>query len=114
MKSFRRRSLNWLWKAVLATAALGGFLLLGGAPRAVADDNYCQRRLAKADHRVHEAVEHHGWNSSQAERARHELHQAREYCWGHFHKWWDEDGHRWHTERDWDEHDHDHDREHDH
>jgi hypothetical protein len=38
------------------------------------------------------------------------LHEAREYCWAHAHRWWDEDGRRWHTDRDWDEHDHDRDR----
>jgi hypothetical protein len=108
------RSRKWFVRAALAAVAAGGFLLLSSAPRAVADDNECQHRLAKADHRVHEAVEHHGWNSSQANHARQQLHEAREYCWSRVHKWWDEDGHRWHTERDWDEHDHDHDRDHDH
>jgi hypothetical protein len=24
------------------------------------------------------------------------------------HRWWDEHEHRWHTERDWDDHDHGH------
>jgi len=43
--------------------------------------------IAKADHKLHEAVEHHGWNER--------------------HRWWDEDGHRWHSDRDWDDHDHD-------
>jgi len=114
MKSFLSRSMKRFGKVVLAAAALGGFLVLGATPRAVADDDACRHRLVKADHRLHEAAEHHGWNSPQAEHARHELHEAREYCWGKFHKWWDEDGHRWHTERDWDDHDHDHDRDHDH
>jgi hypothetical protein len=114
MKSFLSRNMKRFGRVVLATAALGGFLLLGAAPRAVADDDSCRHRLVKADHRLHEAAEHHGWNSPQAEHARHDLHEAREYCWGKFHKWWDEDGHRWHTERDWDDHDHDHDRDHDH
>jgi hypothetical protein len=52
-------------------------------------------------------VEHHGWNSRQAEHARHELHDARERCWNERHRWWDEDGHRWRSDRDWDDHDHD-------
>jgi hypothetical protein len=41
--------------------------------------------------------------------ARQQLHEAREYCWSHAHKWWDEGNHRWHTDRDWDDRDHDHD-----
>ena len=111
MKTFLTRNLRLFGKTLLATAALGGFLLLAGAPRAVADDDYCRHRLSKADHRLHEAVEDHGWNSKQADRARHELHEARERCWNRDHRWWDEHGHRWHTERDWDEHDHDRDRD---
>ena len=80
--------------------------LFVAAPAAQADD-HCQRRIAHADHRLHEAVEHHGWPSPQAERRRHELAEARSYCWEHSHRWWDEDGHRWHDQRDWDDHDHD-------
>jgi hypothetical protein len=38
------------------------------------------------------------------------LREAREYCWEHSHRWWDEDGHRWRSGRDWDDHDHDRDR----
>jgi hypothetical protein len=98
-------------KVVLATAALAGMAALAGTPRALADeDDGCQRRIVKADHKLHEAVEHHGWDSKQADHARHELHEARERCWNERHRWWDEDGHRWHSDRDWDDHDHDRDR----
>ena len=113
MKTLLARNITLFGNTVLA-AALGGFLLLAGTPRAFADHDDCQRRIARADHRLHEATEHHGWNSRQAERARHELHEAREHCWSRYHRWWDEDSHRWHTERDWDDHDHDRDRDHDH
>ena len=95
-------------KAMLATVAFVGLVAFTGAPSALADDDRgCQRRIAKADHKLHEAVEHHGGNSKQADRARHELHDARERCWNERHRWWDEDGHRWHSDRDWDDHDHD-------
>jgi hypothetical protein len=95
-------------KAMLAAAMFVGMLAFAGVPRASAEDyEHCQRRIAKADHKLHEAVEHHGWNSKQADRARHQLHEARERCWNENHRWWDEDGHRWHTDRDWDDHDHD-------
>jgi hypothetical protein len=100
-----------LGKTLLAGSALAGFLLFTGAPRLRADDDDCQRRIAKADHRLHEAIEHHGRNSRQADNARRNLHEAREYCWGRGHRWWDEDEHRWRSERDWDDHDHDRDRE---
>jgi len=41
------------------------------------------------------------------ERRETRLREAREWCWTHEHKWWDEDNRRWHTDRDWDDHDHD-------
>ncbi len=95
-------------KAMFATALFAGMLTFTGTPSALADDDRsCQRRIAKADHKLHEAEEHHGWNSKQADHARHELHEARERCWNERHRWWDEDGHRWHSDRDWDDHDHD-------
>ena len=100
-------------KWALAAVALAGFLAVTGVPRAHADDD-CQRRIAKADHRIHEALEHHGAQSKQAERARHELREARERCWSASHRWWDEDQRRWRTERDWDDRDHDRDRSRDH
>jgi len=98
---------RFLGKAMLATALFAGMLAFTGTPRALAEDDHgCHRRIAKADHRLHEAVEHHGWESKQADRARHQLREAREHCWNESHRWWDEDGHRWHTERDWDDRDH--------
>ena len=106
-----RHILNTLPFKKTAFALLAGFLMFIGAPRLHADNDYCQRRIARADHRLHEAIEHHGYRSRQAEQRRHELHEVRERCWNAHHKWWDEDAHRWHTERDWDDHDHDHDRD---
>ena len=100
-KKFRSR-------ALLASAVVLGMLAFAGAPSASAD-NYdkCQRRIAKEEHRLHEAVEDHGWYSRQADHARHELREARERCWNERHRWWDEDGRRWHSDRDWDDRDHD-------
>src|SRR3989442_1053912 len=96
-------------RALLVSAVVLGMLAFAGAPRASAEDyDRCQRRIAKADHRLHEAAEPHGWESRQVVNARQQLHEAREYCWTHAHKWWDEGNHRWHTGRDWDDHDHDH------
>jgi hypothetical protein len=95
-------------RLVLTAAALLGLLAFASPPRASGESyDGCQRRIWKADHKLHEAVEHHGWTSRQAERARFELRRARERCWNQNHRWWDEDGRRWHTDRDWDDHDHD-------
>jgi hypothetical protein len=111
METERRLGIIKFWKLLLTGLALTAVLLFTGAPRVRADESECQHRLAKADHRLHEAVEHHGWDSKQAEHARHELHEAREHCWTTFHRWWDEDDHRWHTDHDWDD---DHGRQHPH
>jgi hypothetical protein len=108
MKTLHFQGKRFFGRLVLATAAMVGLLAFAGAPRASAETyDSCQRRIAKADHRLHEAIEHHGWESRQADRARHELREARERCWRERHRWWDEDGHRWRTDRDWDDHDHD-------
>jgi hypothetical protein len=109
MTNERRLGIFEVGKLLVTGAALTGMLLFSSAPRVRADESECHYRLAKADHRLHEAVEHHGWDSRQAEHARHELREAREYCWNTYHRWWDEDEHRWHTDRDWDdEHGHPH------
>lgn len=99
------------WREVCSRVLLGAVILGGGlsfrAASAKADDDDCQRRVARADHRLHEAAERHGWESPQAEHWRHELHEARERCWRERRRWWDEDARRWRSDRDWDDRDHD-------
>ena len=104
------RLVRWLASLVVGVALLG----FTAVPRAHADDKEeeCRHRIEHADHNLHEAIEHHGPNSSAAEHARHELHEARERCWHDYHKWWDEDQHRWREQQDWDDHDHDRDLDH--
>ncbi|HEY2461122.1 MAG TPA: hypothetical protein VGI16_09945 [Candidatus Acidoferrum sp.] len=101
-------------RKLIATGTLAAFLAFAAAPLVRASEAECRARMERADHRVHEAAEHHGWDSREAEHARGQLREAREYCWSHEHKWWDVDGRRWHSDRDWDDHDHDHGRDHDH
>jgi len=114
METSLTRKIGSLGEAVLSAAIIAGLLLFAGTTRAPADDHDCQKRVAKADHNLHEAIKHHGRESKQADHARHELQEAREHCWNTEHKWWDEDAKRWRTERDWDDHDHDRDWDHDH
>jgi len=69
-------------KAALATAALGGFFLFAGAANAQAADRYdCDRAIRYSDHRLHEAIEHRGYYSREANYWRHERHEAFERCW---------------------------------
>ena len=106
---------NFLWiRSALAGAALAGALALIGTPAVRADQRDCQRRIARADRQVHQAAERYGWQSRQADNARYRLRREREYCWSHVHRWWDEDGRRWRTDRDWNDRDHDHERGRDH
>ena len=96
----------FLGKWALAALAVAAFTVMAGVPKLQAADD-CQRRIAHADHRLHEAIEHYGYQSREAAEARHELHEEREHCWKANNRWWDEDRHRWHDQRDWDDRDHD-------
>ena len=94
--------------SVLAGGILTTFLVFAAVPRLHAEDlDRCQRRVGHAEHELHESIEKHGRNSKQANHERRELHSARERCWRERHQWWDEHEHRWHNDRDWNEHDHD-------
>ena len=86
---------------------IAGALIFGASSVVRADDD-CQKRTIKADHNLHEAIEKHGPHSPQAEHWRSELAEARSYCYEHNHRWWDEDARRWHSDKDWDDHDHEH------
>ena len=110
MKRTRNQFGSSTKQSLLFIAALCAAFLLTAVPRARAEDpERCQRRVEHAEHELHEAIEHHGRHSRQADHERRELREARERCWRERHQWWDEHEHRWHTERDWDEHDHDRD-----
>jgi hypothetical protein len=94
--------------SLLSGALLTAALLFNTVSRLHAEDqDRCQRRVAHAEHELHESIEKHGRNSKQANHERRELHSARERCWRERHRWWDEHEHRWHNDRDWNEHDHD-------
>jgi len=65
-------------KTALAAAALGGLLFFAGP--AGAADRDCERRIARTQHRLHEAIEDHGYYSRQANHQRHELREAYDRC----------------------------------
>ena len=99
-----------LRNSLMFLALVTGLSLFTAMPRAHAESvEQCQRRIAHAEHDLHEAIEHHGRRSRQADHERRELHEARERCWREHHRWWDEHEHRWREQRDWDERDHDRD-----
>jgi len=97
------RNCSSLFVKGFAGIALAGMMGLC-AQQVRADD--CQKRVDKADHQLHEAIEHRGYQSDNAEHARHELQEAREQCWNGDHRWWDPDQKQWHNQRDWDDNDH--------
>jgi hypothetical protein len=85
-------------KAALASVALGGFFLFAGASSAQAHEwDHCGRGTDRAQWKLHEAIEHHGFYSRQADHWRHELREEQERCW------------RERREQEWREH-HDDDR----
>lgn len=91
MSALFKNSAKLLGKATLATAALGGLLLFAGAPSAKANDgSYGDRRIDRAEWKLHEAIEHHGYYSRQADHWRHELREWREHH--------DYDGRRYHRD----------------
>ena len=59
-----KRGHSWLFGKTLAGIALTGLFALSGQ-QLRADD--CQRRVGRADHRLHEAIEHRGYQSEEAE-----------------------------------------------
>jgi hypothetical protein len=109
MQMRSRAKSNLFVKRLFAAATLAAVFLLAATPRAAAYDDGCYRRTAHAEHKLHEAIEHHGYNSQQADHWRHELHEARARCWRERHQWWNEHEHRWHHDHDWDDRDHDRD-----
>ena len=86
-------------KAALATAALGGFLLFAGAPQAQAADHRdsCERRIAKTERKLYDAIEDDGYYSKQANHWRHERQEARERCYGrdYRYRYYDRDNRRY-------------------
>jgi hypothetical protein len=67
------------WKNFLLVPALGALLLAGGAARTQSCDN-CDQRIHKAEENLRKAIERHGEHSSQAEKRRHELEEAKRSC----------------------------------
>ena len=70
-------------KVAFATAALGGLLFFAGPPGAkAASPDDCQRRIAKTEHQLGEAIEDHGYYSRQANHWRQERREAYDRCYG--------------------------------
>jgi hypothetical protein len=71
----------WFGSTALATAVLGGFLMLGGATSARADDDdgyRFRREVQVTEWRANEAAEHFGYYSREAKHWRHENREARQ------------------------------------
>ena len=94
-------------------AALTAFAAFN-APSSRADHNSnCQVRLAKADHKLHEAIEHHGYRAGRPSmRAKISRKPASTATPPTTNGGMKTDS-RWHSDRDWKDEDHEHYREHD-
>jgi hypothetical protein len=70
-------------KVAFATVAMSGLLFFAGPPGAkAAGPDDCQRRIAKTEHELGEAIEDHGYNSRQANHWRQERREAYDRCYG--------------------------------
>jgi hypothetical protein len=101
-----------LARTAIASVALGSLLLVG-VPKAKADGwDDCNRRIAFTEYRLHEAIEHFGYYSPQANHWRHEHAEAYErlerYRYNHRREEWRE--HEWREHRDHDRYYYNHDR----
>ena len=69
-------------KTALASAALGGLLFFAGAPTAkAANRDDCERRIARTEYKLDQAIDRHGYYSRQANHWRHERREAYEHCY---------------------------------
>src|SRR6266478_10164921 len=83
--------MNTVRDSLLSLIILAAVLLCAAVPRLQAETlDRCQRRVAHAEHELHEAIEKHGRHSMRANHERRELHDARERCWRERHQWWNE------------------------
>jgi hypothetical protein len=79
------RIMSWSRKAVFAT--LLGASLLGTSASAQAYSG-CHERIRRAEIRLHQAINRHGWNSRQAQARRRDLERARASCRLDRHGYW--------------------------
>ena len=87
-------------RVVLWTTAGLGAVAFVGTSRAQANYSYdCHRRIERAEWRLEEAIEHHGYYSRQANHERHELQEERERCGREQRRWRDRE---WRERRDYD------------
>ncbi len=77
MQLHRHLAKTLFGRVAMAIASLSGFMLLAGATEGKAQGlgDYA-RRVDTAKYQWHEAIEHHGYNSSQARYWRHKEHEA--------------------------------------
>ncbi len=107
--SFKVRTVASWFQPVLPALLLGTLVFLGGAPKAKANDwDDCNRRIAKVQWQLHEAVEYHGYDSRQARHWRHELNEEYEKQGRLRRKYhYDRDDYRSYNRRDFDRRDYD-------
>ena len=72
------------WKKILFVPVLGYFCWRAAwrACRPGDNDRQCDQRIHKAEENLRKAVDRHGEHSSQAEKRRHELEEAKRSCGG--------------------------------
>ncbi len=97
-------------KKIAIAATFGALCFFAGAPRAQAEDGRsCQFRVERAESRLRDAIEDHGYYSHQANDRRRDLYNQRQRCWNESHYW---NGYnRWYNDHDRDDRYRDRDRD---
>jgi len=87
MRTLHMHGMNLFRTSAMAAVVLGGFMILVGASSAQAyDRDDCRRKVDRAEWKLNQEIERHGYYSRQANHRRHELQAARERCWTSSHE----------------------------
>ena len=101
----KRRQEKRSVRLAISALILGVLMTFVAVPSSFADGRAkCQAKIENREAKLHEMERRYGPRSPQAENWRRSLNAEREACWNKYHGWWNGDEHRWHTERDWHEH----------
>ena len=90
-------------KRIAIAATFGALCFFAATPKAQAEDGRtCQFRVERAESRLRDAIEDHGYYSHQAYDRRRDLDYERQRCWNGVHVWFGY-GNQWRNDHDRDD-----------
>jgi len=104
-------SFSRIGKGIAIAATFGALCFFAGVPRAQADDrNSCQVRMERAESKLNDAIQDHGYYSHQANDRRRDLNNEQQRCWNQA-RHQDGYGNQWRNEHNWNRDDRNRDRD---